>query len=539
MAEVKTGILVTAKDGASPTLRTIGKTGGAALKGLSASAERVSKGLKMVGMSVIAVNQAMNLGRKVWSMLDSTIGAAIETALKFRSSNDQSAKTLADMGKNLELVKARIGDALLPALVGLAKTFEPVIKATLAWLQENQKLVASKFAEYLFKIGSTLTDVVAKGIWLVTTAWAGWREIIAAVQFAVNEMFAWLLKGVDRGLTAMAALTGAFGKNGLTDSLYEAASATKGLGHEFERSADKAFDELTTIAAEHKVLEAKIESSANSAQKFWAAAHAGMQAESKKATSGMIKDQEAVAKAAAEAAEAAKKTKEANAAYFAKVDAQQEEVRKRNFDRLVEVTNQQAEADKAADQERMERSQAIANETSARISEVVIAGMQGQQEMNDAMVTILQDTMNQMIQLLIQKAVTAITANAAEGASSAAAANAGVPVVGPALAAGAAATMFALIMALKGKMMGFNKGGIVPGSGNSDTVPAMLTPGEVVIPAPVVRQYAGRGGGSTQVNLSMHSIAPPTNKADLRKQLRDVVGPELKRLIRNGQLKLA
>ena len=32
----------------------------------------------------------------------------------------------------------------------------------------------------------------------------------------------------------------------------------------------------------------------------------------------------------------------------------------------------------------------------------------------------------------------------------------------------------------------FNRGGVVPGSGNSDTVPAMLTPGEVVISKPAV-----------------------------------------------------
>ena len=35
--------------------------------------------------------------------------------------------------------------------------------------------------------------------------------------------------------------------------------------------------------------------------------------------------------------------------------------------------------------------------------------------------------------------------------------------------------------AFSGKARGFNKGGFVPGSGNSDTVPAMLTPGEFVI----------------------------------------------------------
>ena len=35
----------------------------------------------------------------------------------------------------------------------------------------------------------------------------------------------------------------------------------------------------------------------------------------------------------------------------------------------------------------------------------------------------------------------------------------------------------------------FNKGGLVPGSGNTDSVPAMLTPGEVVISKPAVKKF--------------------------------------------------
>ena len=38
----------------------------------------------------------------------------------------------------------------------------------------------------------------------------------------------------------------------------------------------------------------------------------------------------------------------------------------------------------------------------------------------------------------------------------------------------------------------FNRGGVVPGSGNSDTVPAMLTPGEVVISIPAVDMFGLR-----------------------------------------------
>lgn len=64
---------------------------------------------------------------------------------------------------------------------------------------------------------------------------------------------------------------------------------------------------------------------------------------------------------------------------------------------------------------------------------------------------------------------------------------AGIPVVGPALgvAAAAAATAAGLenLRAIQStKLPAFAEGGLVPGVGNKDTVPALLTPGEVVVP---------------------------------------------------------
>jgi hypothetical protein len=60
--------------------------------------------------------------------------------------------------------------------------------------------------------------------------------------------------------------------------------------------------------------------------------------------------------------------------------------------------------------------------------------------------------------------------------------DAGAPAFGAAMAAAAA---------------GFNKGGIVPGVGNTDSVPAYLTPGEAVLPQPMVEKLsnASSGGG--------------------------------------------
>jgi hypothetical protein len=63
------------------------------------------------------------------------------------------------------------------------------------------------------------------------------------------------------------------------------------------------------------------------------------------------------------------------------------------------------------------------------------------------------------------------------------------------------------------KIPGFNKGGEVPGSGNTDTVPAMLTPGEFVMSKGAVQQYgvdtlegmnAAAGGTNTPTPMSMN-----------------------------------
>ena len=63
------------------------------------------------------------------------------------------------------------------------------------------------------------------------------------------------------------------------------------------------------------------------------------------------------------------------------------------------------------------------------------------------------------------------------------------------------------------KIPGFNKGGEVPGSGNTDTVPAMLTPGEFVMSKGAVQQYgvdtlegmnAAASGTNTPTPMSMN-----------------------------------
>ena len=56
----------------------------------------------------------------------------------------------------------------------------------------------------------------------------------------------------------------------------------------------------------------------------------------------------------------------------------------------------------------------------------------------------------------------------------------------------------------------FNRGGVVPGTGNSDTVPAMLTPGEVVISKPAVDMFGLRN------LLGLNRAAGSSNKPTMR-----------------------
>ena len=59
-------------------------------------------------------------------------------------------------------------------------------------------------------------------------------------------------------------------------------------------------------------------------------------------------------------------------------------------------------------------------------------------------------------------------------------------------------------------LFNFNRGGVVPGSGNSDTVPAMLTPGEVVISKPAVDMFGLRN------LLGLNRAAGSSNKPTMR-----------------------
>lgn len=95
----------------------------------------------------------------------------------------------------------------------------------------------------------------------------------------------------------------------------------------------------------------------------------------------------------------------------------------------------------------------------------------------------------QKIALKQQEATATVTASAAQAGADAAKSQAGIPIAGPALAIAAMAAVFAAVIALLSRIQRFAAGGRVPGAGDRDTVPALLTPGEYVIRKQAVRRF--------------------------------------------------
>lgn len=551
MARIVAGVEYKAVDGVTPVINKMGSASNTVFKSMVGSARRVGDTLKTVGKASVVLNQTLELGKKAWGALDAVVGSAIRKSMEYRKENDKQSTTLRKFLGDIERLQARVGDALLPVFEGISKVLGPVVEKMSDWVKANRELISGKIIGALTSMARLIVNGIGGAVVYVSRAISGWELIIAGINIVFDKFVYNLMSGMARVAVTLSDAAYAIGDMGLAKSLSEASKGAWEIGQAFKKSGDASAAGMDKTIAKQKEFEKETRAAEAAAiglidkieEAAKVAARTGKSGSDKK-----TKDEE-------EAAAARRKIQEENAAFFKMTEDNMAKIHADNLSRRIQLENDAAnmriEIEKRQAEEaqknlemRQQQIESMASESSQIITSVMSDVLSGQKTMEKALADMASDMLRRMAQALIEKAIIGITANAAEGASSAAAANAGIPIIGPAVAAAAGATMFALILAMKDKIQGFNAGGLVPGGfGTRDTVPAMLTPGEVVIPAPVVRQYAGMSGGgagtSNNINISLASMAPPTNRADFRKQVRDTIVPELQRLARNGQLVLA
>lgn len=518
-----------------------------------------------LALKIAGVGAAFELAKKGAEIFARALADTIARSLEFRRASDPALQQFEAFEKSATRLQARVGDLLIPALQGIVGAMGPVMASLERWIAANEKMLQAKVVEFLRDMATTLVSSVATGVNLVVKAWLGWSLIIDTVRLGANVFFSLLLSGVERGLQGLASLNAALGRDEAAQTYADQAKAIRGLGSEFDRAADEAGSSLLKTSAQlaavtktiddveaalkNGVVDAAARAAdaidkgakrSNTSQKGVAeAAKKAAEAQAKederirlKRTADLLGLEEGLIDAQAKLRERASKDEAAeNEARF-QILLDQFKKRQDDQKRLQEeAINAQVEKS----EERLQRLEAGAERFSTVIHSAILTGFNaiagGTETLGAAFGDFFTNLGLQILEALTKFALLAGMRALLGGVSGGA-------------------------LGVLGTIFGFAHGGFVTGGmAGRDSVPAMLMPGEYVLPVQVV-QSIRRGapppithfanGGSVQApsaspgppamvvhNYHVQTLAVP-NRAQSDRWLRDSFLPAQKRLNRNG-----
>lgn len=568
------GIIVKATDQANAVFSKIGggsKKLGSAVENM---ASRAKKSFGDFKMSIVALNQGMELAKKAFSVFDRAVGGAVRKALDFRFANDGAKQSITALTASLETTQARLGDLFLPLLHGIADVLGPINKEFQDWIAKNEKLIAGGIIEWVVSLSTGLVSGVATAVLMVSEAWAGWNMIIIATQTAWNEVKSGFMGATGGIINAVGKVRGELSAlAGTTDELAPVLkageNAAKSMAIEYEKAAAEAGAKLAQLVKKQADFKKSIEETAVTLQSKIGQAGA----------SAMKHLGDETKRAASNAEELAAKIKAANDA--ASIKANQDAIK--GFQIREMIAKNEAEAK----QHRRDEDAAMAAEAEdlsidqAKDHAQKISGyMQNAADtirgaFSDAFSKVDGDTRTAgqrfgqffgaigkhiidmaatwVIAKGIELAATrltatqTVTAHAAEAGAGAAAAVAPTPFIGPILAVAAMAAVFGTVIA--GMLGAFAMGGVVPMGGRPgvDSVPIMVAGSERILTRSERVIYesqssggasrgssGGGGAASSGPAVTQNFLAITTSRAQLRRIERDVYEPERRRMRRNG-----
>ena len=413
-----------------------------------------------------------------------------------------------------------IGENMMPAFIRLFNvmqeemgTFMPVFDSLVDGIGSGMQIGIKAFSMFL-------QTIIAVG----GSIKSGWHMILIALQTPMKNF----IDDINTGIEAMNSLLPATMQ---MDTIYNAFTDT--IDEE-----TKAMDEGAIATGEMIVAVQRMENALTSTDKMTFKSTKTLKTHktaldgAKKSTEELKKAEEARAKLLQSLEDKTKAFKEEQAAY--------------RLEMQIKMTNELAEAEEQRKEKQiaaLEASRAAAEQTAnmmidagSDIGSAFVHAFGAAEEGTDKFAEGMKAASEAAVMAAISAMEKIVMAHAAEAAAGAASSQAGIPIVGPALAAAAAAMMFGIV---KGFIaMGFEgmaEGGLVTGGiPNRDSVPALLMPGEVVIPKKDVENGARNGGkGGTTINVQMDTKIP-TNKAELNKFVRQSIVPALRDLKSQG-----
>ena len=495
---------------------------------LKRTEEQAKKSFEGFGAAVVVANQGLELFKKGFELTKKVFEETVAVSVELRSENDKLRKEFEDLDKETKNVQASIGDILLPTLLAATQAFDRATGGAGDFLQKNREILSAKVAETFVSIGKALTTGVAAGFLAVSRTVTFVRVAFHAVLGAINEVVAKQIEAVAVFIEGNAQIAEAFGADGLAGKAREAGRAVAELGAEFSSSGDEGQREIDELIRQQTVLESGVDRTVKAIEKGLgeivpaaarkaAEAIIRVNADQEKANAELLKRLEEGAKLDEEIGKRQADARQANLdAELAAIDflAQKKE---EEFARAVARDKEQTDLEEAQQAKIAAGAEGLAKSSIGFIKGFAAAAEEGTKAVAGFFKNLAIKILESLALVALSAAFKALFTFLAPGVG------------------GAAGTVFSFIGGIFGAQKGGlvpgfqDGGGFVPGVGRGDKVPALLEPGELVIPRDNVAD-GNFGGGTTVVqNFTNQTLGFPTSSQN-EKYLRDVVRPANARL---------
>lgn len=490
------------------------------------------------------INQAMEIGSKAARVFGEAMRATVGEALALRGATDPTKRAFAEFEESVTKTKVAIGDALAPAFGALILGLKPTIDALGAFVTRNRELVNTKTIEWLTSAGRAMVTVFAVGIKGALTAVSGlmqatnllklsWMGFHKAFLFAQAEFHAEAARTAGDWKYAREHLVKYAELRKQIQAIDAEADVTvldtARLDSDLRRTTALVDDAAVTIFEGFSRAEDSVKSLVDTTVDGGAKIAATLKGD-------MTAQVDAWRSALAQRERDFEESVDAEVAIKERFAAQD----LANARETLRI--QRAAQEKARDDERRKREQSTAREVDARkaltssisgalsgeLSQIILFGKTAEQVFESLGQTILNAILNKSIEAAIGGLFDIFTGG-----------------IGGSIISGI------------GSVFGLANGGAVPGRGvvgfatggpvlGVDSVPALLMPGEVVVPAAKVRENiragktpAGEGGGGATINVTVDASSRsfvPESQAAFDRRIRRQLLPSLRRSLAGGSL---
>ena len=491
-----------------------------AFASVNAGIGRLDKTVSGLTLRGIGMQKAFMFGERALMGVARATSEAVREALAYRDANDATAKAVAGWTKSSDQLQRSIGDALLPAVNVLATAGDSLAESFSEWMKANDGILRQDMIKWAGDLANVMTTGVATAVLAASKAAYTLQASVLAVRGTMAEL---------TGDTEFA--------DQIAAEMYQAEQAQRAFEESVDQVTAKIADAVGTAQVKaYRDLGDEIRRTSKAAKELaidQAAAFANIDAAVDASFKSAFEKEKA---AAMERLDYFTAIRQRDLAITQRMEEQKAQA-------AIDASNRAFEAQAAAQAEWETMSKSTLAAIGGQLTASITSAITGTESLGEAFGSLAQGIATTVMNSAINVAI----AHAIEAATGAASSQAAIPIVGPALALASMGAIFAAVVGFARSQMkpakGMAAGGIVTGGvPGRDSVPAVLMPGEGVLPSNLTSELrrvlavqGGGGSGGVNVSASVGFMAIPS-RAQTRQFILENLVPELKRMKAAGHL---